>query len=334
MAVVGSESRNRYCRPYCDELLLLFNADQNGVKLRLDTSVLACIGSLLRLGRAHPQSQMPGTFLRGVHTMRGGAGQFRLGVLLACRKLWRRLLGKPRGQATRRVLLVIGVAVPGLIVGLSAGSSADTVQTTTYTATETIPVPPSSNYEGSAGGDGWAVALSPTQVFNVFHHDGILQFACHLQSDASACYDPETIEDANGTDFDTSGQPGLYLDQSTGKLYVYATRSSDLTGGVVCIDTTKAATDPDPFCGFTALTAVGDASPPTSGLSDPALVGSRWYAFNYVDGSGATGTRNRVLCFDVATFSPCAGQPYAVTIGVGDVSKGGVPFSGHGGDRW
>lgn len=32
-----------------------------------------------------------------------------------------------------------------------------------------------------------------------------------------------------------------------------------------------------------------------------------------------------MLCFDVATFSPCAGQPYAVTIGVGDVSNGAFP---------
>jgi RHS repeat-associated protein len=220
---------------------------------------------------------------------------------------------------------VVAVAAAGLLVAASGASSAGGVQTTTFTATETIPVPPASNYAGSAGGDGWAVALSSTQVFNVFHHDSSLEFACHMQSDASPCYDPETITDASGSDFATSGQPGLYLDQNSGKLYVYGTRSSDLTAGVVCIDTTVAASNPDPFCGFTALSSAGDASSGVSGISDPLLLGSRWYAFNYVDGSGAVGTRNRVLCFDVSTFTTCSGQPFAVTIGSGDVANGAFP---------
>jgi Divergent InlB B-repeat domain len=204
-------------------------------------------------------------------------------------------------------------------------------ETATYSATETIPVPPASNYAGSGGGDGWAVALSPTQVFNVFHHNPSLTVACHLQSDASPCWSSatETITDTNGNGFSTSGQPGLYLDQNTGKLYVYATRTSDSTGGVVCIDTTQGGNTSDPFCGFTALTQPGEA--PTngggySGLTAPMLVGSHWYSFNYVGGvavnvadAAPTGARDELLCFDVQTDAACSHQPFSMNIGAGNV---------------
>ena len=189
---------------------------------------------------------------------------------------------------------------------------------TTYTATETIPVPPASAYAGAGGGDGWAVALSNTDVYNVFHHDSVLEVACHLQADASQCWSPEVITDSNGNNFATSGQPGLYLDQTSGRLYVYATRVSDATGGVVCIDTNIAATNPDPFCGFTALDAAGD-SPINGGISfisDPMRVAGRWYAFNFVAGAATPGAQNSLFCFDLTTFGQCAGQPYAVVAGL------------------
>jgi len=187
-----------------------------------------------------------------------------------------------------------------------AGSSA-----ATYTATETIPVPPASSYAGSGGGDGWALAMTTTSVYNVFHHASTLQVACHLQSDASPCWSPETITDGSGDNFATSGQPGLWLDQATGKLYVFATRDSDATGGVVCIDTTQAASNTDPFCGFTALTAAGDAPVQSgiSGISDPVVVGNRWYAFNYVSGHAASGSQNMLLCFDLGRSPRAARSP-------------------------
>lgn len=209
--------------------------------------------------------------------------------------------------------------------------------TTTYSTTETIPVPPASNYAGSGGGDGWAVALSTSDVYNVFHHQATLQVACHLQSTAAPCWSPETITDANGNGFATSGQPGLWMDQATGHLYVFSTRTSDLTAGVVCVDTTVAATNIDPFCGFTALTAAGESPlyDNISFLSDPALVGTSWYAFNYVNGSGVTGGQNKLLCFDIATFAPCAAQPYVLGISTGTVTDTSFPppsMSAFGGD--
>ncbi|MGA2163213.1 MAG: S8 family serine peptidase [Solirubrobacteraceae bacterium] len=170
-------------------------------------------------------------------------------------------------------------------------------------------------FRGSGGGDGWAVAVSGSAVYNVFHHDPQLQVACHFQINAEPCWEPETITDAEGNEFASSGQPGLWLDQTTGKLYVYATRKSDDTAGVVCIDTSEAVTNADPFCGFTALTGVGEA-PLTDGISavsDPTVVGSRWYAFNYAEGSGATGDENKLLCFNLDTDAACPGQPFSVT---------------------
>lgn len=185
---------------------------------------------------------------------------------------------------------------------------------TPYSQTVTVPVPPASNYAGSGGGDGWSVALSNTQVFNVFHHQGTLQVACHSQSDASACW-VDTITDAGGHNFGSSAHPGMYLDENTGKLYVYATRD-DGTAGVVCVDTTQGATNPDPFCGFTALTAVGDAAyPGMSNLSNPVLIGNHLYAYNYDPGAAQTSDENAMLCFDVSTDAACTGQPFAVNLG-------------------
>ena len=235
-----------------------------------------------------------------------------------------------RGRFAWIALLAIGCCMLA-----AAGASSARADTTTYTADQTIPVPPASNFTGNSGGDGWNLAMSPTQVFNVFHHQSTLQVSCHEQTDASNCWptDPETITDGSGDNFATSGQPGVFLDQTSGHLYVFATRTSDDTGGVVCIDTTQAATNTNPFCGFTALTAVGDASmaPGWGQISDPMQVGSKVYAFNYVQGSYSTppsGTRNTLLCFDLTTAAACTGQPFTVNLGSGASGINVVPEPG------
>jgi hypothetical protein len=215
--------------------------------------------------------------------------------------------------------VVVGIAVLITLLVLPAAGALAASPSATYSFTQTIPVPPASSYTGSGGGDGWALAMTPTAVYNVFHHSSTLQVACHLQADASPCWAPKTITDASSNGFSTSGQPGLWLDQTTGHLFVYATRPSDASAGVVCIDTTQPAANPDPFCGFTVLAPSG-AAPANSGVSDPALVGTRWYAFNYVDGAPAAGAQNALLCFDTATDAACAGQPFAVSFGGGSVS--------------
>ena len=156
--------------------------------------------------------------------------------------------------------------------------------------------------------------MSSTQVFNVFHHLTSLTVACHEQADATPCWAPTTITDGSGNNFATSIAPGLYLNQSSGDLYVPATRTSDFTGGIVCIDTSVPS-----FCGFTPLTAVGDApldSGTNSGLSDPVQIGTNWYVENEVAGT-VSGTENQLLCFNLETATACNSQPYDLGLGTG-----------------
>ncbi len=231
-------------------------------------------------------------------------------------------------RAAVRTLLAVAVGA-GLILSIAdaarstSAGAASTGGQVNYSATTNIAAPPPVTFAGFAGGDGWAVALSSTQVFNVFHHQATLQVACHLQSDASSCWSaPETVIDASSHNFATSNAPGLYLDQSTGHMFVYAVRTSDSTAGVVCINTTlpASATGAQRFCGFTALSAVGEAPIATyAGVSAPAQVGTKWYSFNEVAGvgagAGAGHTENSLLCFDLATDAACTSQPFALSMG-------------------
>ncbi|MEV4621080.1 cutinase family protein [Asanoa sp. NPDC049573] len=234
---------------------------------------------------------------------------------------------KSVGAARKRFVLRRRTALAGIVAVVTAGAAlaviplASAADVVSYTATQTIPVPPSSAYAGSGGGDGWAVAVGSGKVYNVFHHASTLTVACHLQSDASECGSPATVTDTAGAGFATSGQPGLWLDQASGKLYVYATRTTDETGGVVCVDTATLS-----FCGFTALTAPVDSplSNGISAISDPAAAGGKWWAFNYVaDASG--GARNKLLCFDLTAGTACPSQPYAVGFGGGAVTTTSYP---------
>lgn len=231
-------------------------------------------------------------------------------------------VGDDRRRTAATPLRLLTYAAAVFALGCAFAGTAFAAGGTTYSQTVTVPVPPASNYAGSGGGDGWAVALSNTQVFNVFHHNGSLQVVAHNQSDASTAWGPDVITDSSGNGYSTGGQPGLYLDQTTGKLYVYATRNSDSTGGVVCIDTTQGTTNPDPFCGFTALTGVGEASlyPGYGELTDSRLIGNHLYSFNYDPGSGVgPGAQNKLLCFDVSTDAACAGQPFTVNFAAGNM---------------
>jgi hypothetical protein len=228
-------------------------------------------------------------------------------------------------RLTGRRLCVLAYVLALTLCVLGATAAVASAEVTTFTATEKIPVPPASNFAGSGGGDGWAVALSSEAVYNVFHHQSYVEVACHLQSNAQPCSGwPKRVNEPGGSEFSSQPQPGLYLDQSTGKLYVFATRQSDKTGGVLCVETTSTATDP--FCGFTALTGTGEA-PPTqnrgiSGMSNPMLIGTHLYSFNFAAGT-PTGTEDEMTCFDVSSGSACAGQPYHVNIGPGTVETTG-----------
>ncbi len=218
------------------------------------------------------------------------------------------------------LVLALAGAAPSHVAGAAQNSGS-----VTYSATLQFPSPPPSAFAGSSGGDGWAVALSSTQVFNVFHHTSTLQVACRQRSSASTCWSTpsKTITDAGGGNFATSNAPGLYLDANSGHIFVYAVRTSDATAGVVCIDTTKpvSATGRQLFCGFTVLSAVGDAPIGSSYPSDPVQVGTNWYSFNEVVGAGG-GSKNTLLCFNLVTDGVCSSQPFAVNYGGEAISVG------------
>jgi uncharacterized repeat protein (TIGR01451 family) len=261
---------------------------------------------------------------------------------------------KSSRSISRAALLALAALGSTLTLAFVQGAGAAGSPGVTFTSTNTFPVPPASSFNGSGGGDGWAVALTPKAVYNVFHHSSETDLACHYQADGKPCWGTDheairvyqqptsnLIDEAlpPPVDFSAAGQPGLYLDQSTGKLYMFTTRTSDSTAGVLCMDTkavdpalnaqfdpTSETFNPDgrvAFCGFTPLSAPGEAT--TNGYNDlgaPAQIGSRWYVFNYFNGASSTGTENKVLCFDLKTFAACANQPYPLAnIGTGTVSS-------------
>ncbi len=243
-----------------------------------------------------------------------------------------------RNALLMRKSLLAGVVAIGsvLIASASTAGGATAGNTVTYSATITIPTPPASNFAGSGGGDGWGLAFTPTAVYNVFHHQDTLQVACHLQVDASACYSPVTISDTDMSNapFATEAQPGVTIDPATGHLYVFAELSANNSAGVVCVDTTQS---PAAFCGYTQLTADGDApqNDGISAVSDPVQVGDDWYAFNAVDGT-PSGTKDTLMCFDIAQDAPCATQNYPVNLGaspsVTDISFPGPSIAYIGGE--
>ncbi len=221
----------------------------------------------------------------------------------------------PIGNSRVRSRLSLVARLSVVVALLASGATIRTAEAAgqrTYTAQQTIPVPPASDFQGSGGGDGWAVALTPAGVFNVHHHNYDVTVACRKQVDASQCWtDPvKTVVDGSGNHFST-WHPGLHLDQSTGRLYVYASRNNDSTGGVVCIDTAVADVNPNPFCGFTALTGAGGV-PDVQYLSNGVTVGNQFLALN---GSSSDPATNKILCFDVASHAACPSQPYALNTG-------------------
>jgi hypothetical protein len=218
---------------------------------------------------------------------------------------------------------------------LAAVSVSSKALAAVYTQQITLPTPPSSSFATSGGGDGWNVALSSTQVFNVFHHNTVLAVACHNQADASLCWPTLTRTVNDGTSsFKTPGDAGVVYDAATNKLYVYATRTADSSAGVVCIDPVLAATSTNPFCGYTRLTAANEAyNYAFSVLSAPVRDGNKLYSFNLFPGTGpggatGTGPQNRLLCYDISTGAACSGQPYAVNLGSSAALQFPTPYVG------
>jgi len=197
------------------------------------------------------------------------------------------------------------------------------------------------SHASSPTSDGWAVALSSTQVFNVSHHQPTVDVTCHNQTGGSPCWpnQPTKIVSSGAFNFATSQGTGLYMDQASGHLFTFAVETDGITAdnvaGVVCIDTSQpvAATGSQLFCGFTPLSAKGDASIGLgSFLTSPIMVGNHWYAFNTVPGVGASagaGTENTLLCFDVTTLAACPTKSYAMPLRGTVTTASGLGMSGN-----
>src|SRR4051794_34882206 len=122
-----------------------------------------------------------------------------------------------------------------VLCSLSAASASASV----YSASQTLPVPPASNFSGSGGGDGWDVSWPTNKTSQAYHHQ-TLTTPCHKQSDASNCWNPIAVHDESNRFYVTSARPATHLDQASHELFVYATRSADQATGVVCFDTAAA----------------------------------------------------------------------------------------------
>ena len=224
----------------------------------------------------------------------------------------------------------VGTMVAATATATPAGASGKLV---TYSSNTARPGALPNAYGQTTNSDGWAVALSSTQVFNVTHHQPDLEITCHNQSDGSVCWPQnQTKVVTNGSfNYATPVGAGMYLNQTNGHLYTFAVQTNGNAAqdvsGVVCIDTTQpaAAAGSALFCGFTPLSKVGDApiNGLYAGLTSPVQVGTNWYAFNEVSGAGSaagSGSQNTLLCFSLTTFSACqsgTSQPYST-----------VPFTG------
>jgi len=212
-----------------------------------------------------------------------------------------------------KIISRISLLVAATVFVSSGVASATTLkpgQKVTYSNTITISATPPSNFAGGSGGDGWAIAVSPTDIFNVFHHHSSINVDCHVRSTGAECNSfPLAVSDGS-TQFYTSMEPSMYLNQTTLKLYVYALNESTNQAGVVCVETTNVNS---PFCGFTPLAAAGSTSPRGGNaepyISDAVTIGTKFYAFNGYVGV-TSGDENKLMCFDVSTGAACSNEPY------------------------
>lgn len=235
-----------------------------------------------------------------------------------------RFFGEGRPLAASRRRWGAAVVVGTLVLSVLAVSEAR-AETAVYTESITVAAPPASDYSGSSGGDGYDVSLSDDAVYNVYHHDDEMEIACHLQADASNCWDTPSklITDPDGNTFETSTFSSTHLDAANGHLYAWGLRSSDGAQGVVCIDTTLPPAAADLFCGFDKIAdetehskRPGEYFSPSNGV----VVGSKLYAFVYELSEGVDGTGNTLMCFDMSIEAPCSTPNHDVGLPTAEIA--------------
>jgi LPXTG-motif cell wall-anchored protein len=233
-----------------------------------------------------------------------------------------------RGRRLSTSLTVLGAIMMFSSVGIAKATPVGTVIDYEQTVSAVVP---QGSFGGATGGDGWALAFTDSNVYNIFHHD-LLRFACRSKTTGVACsgngYSAAGTKDvSDGTNrFQVAMGPPIYIDKTANRLFTMAVRgtvgSATGTSGVVEID--LASTSANPFVAFYPLSRVGEGAcyldncgaNRISTLSNATKIGTKWYVYNYksgVDNPSLPDSRNKLLCFDFATKSACVNQPYNVT---------------------
>ena len=234
----------------------------------------------------------------------------------------------------RRLSAFFAVIVTFLTIYSVSSAVATTVGTVIDYEQTASAVIPASSFAGTAGGDGWALGFTDTNVYNIFHHD-LLKIACRSKTTGVACSGSgysnagtKSVSDGSNQFYVAMGPP-VHIDKIANRLYTMAVRATaggaTGTSGVVEID--LASTSANPFLAFYPLSGSGEGgyylangNSSTATLSNVTKIGTKWYVYNYKSGvanPSLPDSRNKLLCFDLATKSACSGQPYNVTTGGG-----------------
>lgn len=234
----------------------------------------------------------------------------------------------------RRLSAFFAVIVTFLTIYSVSSAVATTVGTVIDYEQTASAVIPASSFAGTAGGDGWALGFTDTNVYNIFHHD-LLKIACRSKTTGVACSGngysiagTKSVSDGSNQFYVSMGPP-VHIDKIANRMYTMAVRatagSATGTSGVVEID--LASTAANPFLAFYPLSGSGEGgyylasgNISTATLSNVTKIGTKWYVYNYKSGvanPSLPDSRNKLLCFDLATKSACSGQPYNVTTGGG-----------------
>ncbi|MCX6512536.1 MAG: hypothetical protein NT160_05640 [Actinobacteria bacterium] len=225
---------------------------------------------------------------------------------------------QPSGKETtvfKRItsLLAASAVVASMAIQVGGLSAASAAAPAAYRTTILAPAP-SSTFSFSGGGDGWDLAFSKTQFFNIYHHSShSLTLDCHLKIDGSTCAGfPKDIKDGNAVGFSTAGHPSIAYDSTRHVMYSFTMRG-DGHFGVLCMDPSTTSS----YCGFTDYGTDGASS--TMSLSNGVVVGTNYYAYDYVNPGYDSGTVGRkILCFNLSTADACTTPTYNVTVGAID----------------
>lgn len=166
---------------------------------------------------------------------------------------------------------------------------------------------------GLSDGDGFAPILTPTRVYNVNHHDPI-RVECHELSDGASCpgYPFTHPSDAvAGFAFHST------VDTSTGYLWTpgQIEGPAGTATGFACIDVGDGDATVPTSCGWVPT---GTGAWPTRSIEPGDYGASIQGGDEYGRKLYAIDTTGKIQCVDMATATPCSGQPYNVGLTASD----------------